>query len=442
VTTSHNNPTADADLIARQFCLWALATLNLPVHRKEDGIYELVVPEDAREELGGAETVRFTFDESTGAGEARPERLSLGSPLFDWIVARLQQIGHVVHAAPAGQPDSVRQLTSRLFDAYTVDGGTVRLGGCSLEDQPLLRHTHQIRSTNNQTDDRLAHIYTSTEGRPVDESLLSALRVDDVVPFDGKPPRTSEEEVRRWGAVGEQRAPVVAHDERAELLVTAVVWCKYFHCKLLFKIGEARADLSFDGWAQLLVDGGIEPPPFQCAHTGRSSHRLVAIDDDRITVPEAIAECEESGRQVLESDLATCAASGRRVLPEFLHTCPVTGDRVVPSAIATCSACRQCVSPSCLVGDRCQACRTMTAIHMDDPRMARVLGEFPKLERWSRWRIAETDTSYILTARSMLRSLLLVLDTESLDAMHLATGSRFARHWAEVPPQQWKEYLG
>jgi hypothetical protein len=351
-------------------------------------------------------------------------------------------MGKVVHAAPAGQPDSVRQLTSRLFDAYTVDGGSVRLGGCTLEDQPLLRHTYRIRSANSKTDDRLAHIHTSIEGRPVDDNLLSTLQVEDLVPFEGKPPRVSDEDARRWADAGKRRAPIVAQDEQAELLVTAVVWCKYFHCKLLFEIGEARADLSFDGWAQLLVDGAIEPPPFECAHTGHSSYHLLAIDDGRMTVPEAITECEESGRQVLESDLVTCAASRRRVLPELLHACPVTGERVVPSAMATCSMCRQSVSPLCLVGDRCQACRTLRAIRADDPRMARALGEFPRLDRWSRWRIAETDTSYIVTAKSFLRRLLLVLSKEPLDATHLATGSRFGHRWVAVPQEQWKEYLG
>lgn len=419
-----------------------MAMLRLSVRRRDAGVYELSVPEDAVEDLGGSQTVRFTFEEASGENRAASERISLSSPLFDWIVARLRKKGDVVHAAPASQPDSVRQLTARLFDAYTIDDGNVRLGGCTLEDQPLLRHSYRIRSTKSQTDDRLVHIYTSIDGRPVDESLLSALRVDDVVPLEGKLPRVSDQDTRQWAVNGEKRAPVVAHDEQAELLITVVVWCKYFHCKLLFEIGEARTDLSFDGWAQLLVDGGIEPPPFECDHTGRRSHRLLAIDDGRITVPEAITTCEESGQEALESDLVACAASGRRVFPKFLRTCSVTGDRVVPAAMATCSMCRQCVSPSCLAGNRCQACRTMTAIRADDPRMARVLGEFPKLDRWSRWRIAETDTSYILSATSVLRRLLVVLEKEPLDAMHLATGSRFGRRWVDVPQQQWKEYLG
>ncbi len=442
MTDSRKKSTADSDLLAQHFCLWAFATLRLAVRRRDAGVYELSVPEDAVEDLGESQTARFTFDGPSGEDRTASERLSLSSSLFDWTVTRLRQTGDVVHAAPSTQPDSVRQLTSRLFDAYTVDDGNVRLAGCTLEDQPLLRHTYRIRSTKSQAEDRLTHVYTSIDGRPVDEALLSALRVDDLVPLEGKPPRVSDEDTRRWAVTGEQRAPVVAHDEQAELLITAVVWCKYFHCKLLFEIGEARTDLSFDGWAQLLVDGGIEPPPFKCAHTGRSSYRVLAINDGRITVPEAITECEESGRQALESDLVTCAASGRRVLPKFLRSCSVTGDRIVPSAMATCSMCRQCVSPSSLTGNRCQACRTMTAIRADDPRMARVLGEFPKLDRWSRWRIAETDTSYILTAAAVLRRLLVVLEKDPLDAMHLATGSRFGRRWVDVPQQQWKEYLG
>jgi hypothetical protein len=78
----------------------------------------------------------------------------------------------------------------------------------------------------------------------------------------------------------------------------------------------------------------------------------------------------------------------------------------------------------------------------DDPRLARILGEYPKLDRWPHWQLAETASVYVLTARSLLRRLLLVLDKESLQATRVAEGFRLARQWPEIPPAQWDEFLG
>ena len=41
-------------------------------------------------------------------------------------------------------------------------------------------------------------------------------------------------------------------------------------------------------------------------------------------------------------------------------------------------------------GGRCSACRSLAPVRKDDPRMARLLDEHPLLDRWPRWRIAET----------------------------------------------------
>jgi hypothetical protein len=64
----------------------------------------------------------------------------------------------------------------------------------------------------------------------------------------------------------------------------------------------------------------------------------------------------------------------------------------------------------------------------DAPRMALVFGEHPKLEQWSRWRLSETATVYILRGSSFFRQLLVVVDRESLDPL------RLARKHVPVPP--------
>jgi hypothetical protein len=441
VTNAQYSTISDTDPSDQQFFLWALATLNLPVQRGDEGIHELGIPDEYRDDFAGSDSQRFTFDQLPESEAAGVERFSLCCPLFDWTIQRLRRVGDVVHAAPAGQPASVNQLTSRLFGAYTVADGNVRLGGFALEDQPLVRYTYRIRPTQEETVGRLSHVYVSIEGQPVDDDLLAGLHVHDLAPYEGRPPRISDEEKGRWLAAGGQRKPVLSDDEQAELLVATVVWCKYFHCKLLFEIGDARAELPFDGWAQLLADGKIEPPQFRCPETERTSYHVAATDDGRVTVSEAIAVCDESGQRVLESDVEACDATGKWALREYLQPCPVTAQRVLQSALVVCSMCRQKVSPDCVANTLCRACRTMNPISRDDPRMARVLGEYAKLDHWSRWQIAETDTSYILSATSLFRRLLLVLDKESLEAIHLAESIRFARRWPDVPHDRWPEYL-
>ena len=110
--------------------------------------------------------------------------------------------------------------------------------------------------------------------------------------------------------------------------------------------------------------------------------------------------------------------------------------------LVSCAQCRQQVSPHAISGGRCRACRSLQPVTPDDPRLARILGEYPKLDHWPRWQLAETASVYVLTARSLLRRLLLVLDKESLEALRVAEGFRLTRHWPEIPPSQWDEFLG
>jgi len=170
--------------------------------------------------------------------------------------------------------------------------------------------------------------------------------------------------------------------------------------------------------------------------------QLAADDSGRITAVEAISTCEESGRRVISSDLVTCAATGRRVYASLTKACPVSGDRVTSSAFMQCNMCRQDVSRTAVRGGKCGACRSLKSVTKADPRMARVLDERPGLDRWNRWKIAETDTVYVLVASAFLRRLLVVIDKESLEPFRVATGSRLGSRWSDVPPVEHEELLG
>lgn len=431
---------------AQDFWLWVLDMLQLPARRCGAERYEFVVPADQLADFGGREVVRFRWDDVVGADFRRTgtpaEVLALGSPLSDRLLGCLKRLGPVVHAAPRGQPVSIHQLAAHLFTPYQIEGGSVRLSGCSLEDQPLLRYTYGVRNGDAEEGLRLEHAYASARQQPIEEDLLAALRVHDLTPVAARPPRLPDEKIAAWLAHGERRTPRLAGERRADFLLTTVIWCKRANGKLLFELGDSSAERSFDLWAQQLVDGTVLPPPFRCAATGRESYHLAATDDGRITVADSIARCEHSGRRVLDSELQACAVTGRRVLGEFLRVCSISGEHVLAGELVSCAQCRQEVSPHVIWRGRCRACRSLRPVTPDDPRLARILGEYPKLDRWPHWQLAETASVYVLTARYLLRRLLLVLDKESLEVMRVAEGFRLTRQWPEIPPAQWDEFLG
>ncbi|MCA9186718.1 MAG: hypothetical protein R3E01_07860 [Pirellulaceae bacterium] len=106
-----------------------------------------------------------------------------------------------------------------------------------------------------------------------------------------------------------------------------------------------------------------------------------------------------------------------------------------------CVSCQQSIRAKLLKRHRCTACRRLQAVSKSDAHMARILGEFPRLDHWPRWFMAETDELYIFRAQSFLRALILVVDKVELAVLHLATGSRFAFQLATVAPDQWDGFL-
>jgi hypothetical protein len=99
------------------------------------------------------------------------------------------------------------------------------------------------------------------------------------------------------------------------------------------------------------------------------------------------------------------------------------------------------VSPHTIAESGCLACGKRTSIRKSDPRMCLVLGEHPGLDRWRRWRLAETPQAYVLEARSLLRRLLVVVDKQSLQTTRLAARNCFRSAWFDIPNEQWRELL-
>jgi hypothetical protein len=298
------------------------------------------------------------------------------------------------------------------------------------------------RCKNRQTtaSEYFRNVFVTPDGTLVENKLVEALQLDDLVPASGPRPKLEENDVARWLEAAKTVARELVSEDEYELLASTIVWCKFAEGKLSFVIGESTAELTFSGWAQMLAKDKQEPPMFTCPVTGKSSYHITATQDGRMTVAEAMACCEESGRRVLETDLITCEFSGKKALPEYFETCPVSGQSIARSLFETCLMCRQSVSPGVLKNGRCKACRELKDVRREQPRIARLIIQYPKLDGWNKWQISETAKVYVVTARRGFRRLLLVLDKGDLSVLHLATGSTLRPNWKELPKDEWAEY--
>lgn len=418
------------------FTLWALDTLGLPAKPEGDGIYRLEIPED-RPAFDDAHEVRFTCQANGENGAVQP--VAAGTELFDWLVGQLQGRPLPINAAPIEQPAGVAELSQQLFAAYQVDGGKVQLAGCTLADHPLLRLTYSAGTDDSSRE--LVHVFVDREGQIVEGDLLAELGTHRLKPLDDIPRNAEAGRLDDWI----KRAEAVARQQAGSTeppVCTTLVWCKHCAGKLSFDFDGAGIEIPFSGWAARFVSGADKPPPYLCPLTGAESHHLAATDDGRITVASEIGVCCESGRRVLKSELQSCEESGQLALDDFVTTCPVSEKRVLRSRLTRCSVCQQEVSLSAITSGRCTACRVPQAIGKEEPRMARILGEFPKLDRWRKWRLSETATVYVLFGSTMLRRLVVVVDRESLEPRHLLTGNRLLPNLTQVADSQWDDYLG
>lgn len=332
----------------------------------------------------------------------------------------------LTHAVPADQPHSVHQLTHRLFNAYTVDGGHVYLAGCTLSDRIFGRLEFRVG-------DRLFDLMVDGTGAEVPAELCESLGLVNLDPLV-RPPRPFDVELSRMIEGAERiAANLTAGDSRLVLEQATLIWGKFAQGTLRFEIGPQAVDLKFSGWTRTL-----EPPPYHCPYCDVETFHLAATDDGRIVAANEIRQCEETGRRILSEELIPCAVSGRRIVSELIEVCPVTGQRAFGALMATCPTCRQRVSPGALSGGECLACRNLQEVASSDPRLARLLFEHPQLDRWRHWRMAETATVYILVGSRWLRRLLVVLDRESLEMKIVAAGHRLFGAWEFAKPEQFR----
>ena len=452
MTSTGQDKSSDAlDASSRDFVLWCLEALGLHATPVRAGAYTIeflrgvhdpasTLPHPYADLVGR----RFSFDTTSVLPEdasSPVECLTLQSPLVCWLLGQLRGAAWPLQAAATRQPISVHELTSHLFTQYQVDDGHMHLAGCNLEDRPFLRLSF-LHPQPSGAQPQIVHCFGTSDGKLLEETLLAELELDRLLPLAGRTPRLDGEVLQRWIEITRQLCAAQSHDGELLPIAATLVWCKYAEGKLTFSIGQKSVEIPFSGWGRLFVDRRRLPPPYTCPISGRTSYHLAATDDGRITVAEAIATCAASSRRVLADELGLCSETGQRVLPEYLQVCPVTGRKVLLSILRPCSMCQQMVSPQSLDDDRCGACRHLAAAAKADPRMARILGAHPKLDRWRSWKMSETRTVQVLVGTSAWKRLLVVLDKQTLDVLYLAGSGRLSGKWTEATDVQRADWIG
>jgi hypothetical protein len=331
----------------------------------------------------------------------------------------------------------VNDIARTLYPAYKIENGRVHLAGCQLTDHSFLR----LSFVGDEEHDSIRHVFTAPDGSTVSDEMVRELGLDDLEPIAKSPPRLADGALRSLVAAGRRIAAKqsTSRDPAAttvEPLAVTVVWVRHAEGRLQFTIGATSVTQTFSSWARLL-----KPQPFVARHSGTTAFHLAMTDDDRIDAAEQIAACQHSGRRVLRSELVQCTVTDKLVLPDFTEICPVSGGSALRQEFVTCTNCRQRVSKAVLAEGVCSACRTMTKVTKDDPRLVWIFGEHPGLDRWSRWQLAETANVYVAQASGFMKRLLVVVDKETLAVHRLATAPRLGSTWIDAVDQSRTDLL-
>ncbi|MCC7083884.1 MAG: hypothetical protein IT427_02625 [Pirellulales bacterium] len=350
---------------------------------------------------------------------------------------RRAEADRVRHLLPRGHAPTIAELSSRLYSAYAVDGGNVRLAGCALELRPIVHLRGSTRAATGPWNQ--VELFLGDDGLPLASDVQSETIAAECVDGD-RPTRFPVAMVGRLIARARWLLEENCRDAGGELdsdaIGTEVVWRRFAAGKLRFTIGDCFAEIAFADW----VDS-LQPPPFVCPETGVKTYRIATTDDGRMAAAEEIVACEQSGRRMLRSETVVCSVTRQRIAVDFAEQCPITGEHTRRDRMAVCSICCAKVAPKMMDGSRCDACAAIAPIKKCDPRMCLVLGEHPGLDHWRRWRLAETPQSYVLEGRSLMQRLLVVVDQQSLEVRRLAHRGRFQTGWQDVAMESWKVWL-
>ncbi|MEM6798332.1 MAG: hypothetical protein AAF589_02355 [Planctomycetota bacterium] len=341
--------------------------------------------------------------------------------LFDWLATRAEGQDKLPCFTPVGEPHAVHEFAHPMLDAYTIDGGNVHIGGCHLEDVPLLRQS----SLNpvGAAAPTVTHRFFDAKPTPIGAELVRQLHLGEVAPpAEPKPQYRYSNWSDAVATAGKAAAtPPASH------LVASIVLAKRVEGRLEVNIGEATLEIAFAGWTRTL-----KAPPAICPETGIETYHLAALADGRIVAAEAIGKCEISKERRLKRDLAVCGVTDQTVGEEHTMGCPVLRKPVLKDQFAECPTCGEQVARTTMLKETCLGCNDLPKAPRGDARLAALLEASHEASHYGSWRIAETESVTILLGRRFLRQLLVVVDRTSRKLIRAKT-RRLLGRWKPLP---------
>jgi len=408
----------------KQFTLWALSALNLQFERDGERFYTLYPPGGDRTAFNGVSRLQFTFEEHVNHRSV--ERIAVDSSLFRWILRQLKKLGPAANLTPLAQPVSTYEITSALLPRYTLPGGKVSMASCQIDTRPLLRLTSISQKPDGGK--RVAITHHDQNGVVLPAWLVEKLTLNGTSPKVRWNSRFSDSETASW----KHQAVTSIGGQDEDVIFAAMIWCNYAFGEIAFTSRGRTAVVPFSNWARLLADPDVAAPAFECIETGRKGYEVAVTSDNRFTVAAAVERCPASGASLLSSALSRCEFTGRRVNRRLLQQCPVTGAMVIATEMKTCRATGLKVNPSGLIRGCSAAAHSPAPVDHSDARLSGLLTRYPELGRYSAWRLCETITRNVFSA-GRLKHLLLVVNPETSQIEHAASGNRVLGRWRTVP---------
>lgn len=352
------------------------------------------------------------------------------SQLLKWLLDSLAELDHLPRLVPAEDPQSVHAFADRLFGAYKVEGGSVHMAGCHLEDRSFLRLSRVEKTA---SEPKVAHRYFDTSGEEVEQKLAEQLCLTSAI----------EESEHRLPAVSGNWAQAVRVAKEG-LGVSGPTWrasglvlAKYARGNLRITISSESLDVPFVGWTRTL-----EAPAAKCPETGVSTFHFDALADGRIVAAEQVVRCEVSQKKILRTEAVVCNVTSQRVDPALCRDCPVTGKPALEAKFASCPCCKQEVSQIIIGSNGCAGCLARKSVNREDERLKAALAVAPKLSDFKRFKLAETRSAIIVETGGWRTRLLVVIDKATGQLVHAAARKRLSRTWATLTDAEKTEQIG
>jgi len=333
--------------------------------------------------------------------------------------------GAVLHAHIADQPTRLFELSPVLLSKYEVENGTVTIAGCSIDDEPIFEVARFAGGAGSS--EPVVQFFDQT-GWQLDADTVESLGLESPANLQQLPPGIRPSHFQNCLQQGSQRISAQTSPDRIEL--RRVIWCKRATGKISIRIGERTAQVAFLGWTRRLINGADPLAPFVCPLSGKASYHIVADDDGRLTVPEAVTACDVSGRRVVETVLENSALSGKRALPQYMASCCVGGERILQSELVTCKVCEQAISPQAALANGCRGCQDIPKA--DAETVQHWTEVFPGLAKWKSIKIRETHSRVFISATKGWHRMLIVADKSNQQILCAKQALRFFGTWRKL----------